>query len=184
VFQKTAIKSNHETMNNISQVTVIGSSASSCTEAMYEFGVQLGKALADLDLTVITGGRNGVMEAVLKGVHQSEHYRKGMAIGITPTLDKADANEFCDVIIPTTIGYTRNSIMANSGDVIIALGGSAGTLSEMAFAWSWGKPLLGVVGFGGWSEKLAGTAIDHRRDDVVVAVKSIKEIVEYIKSLQ
>lgn len=168
----------------ISQVAVIGSTVSSCTEAMYEFGVQLGKALADLDLTVINGGGTGTMEAVFKGVHQSEHYRKGMAIGITPFDTKEGANEFCDIIIPTTIGYARNSIVANSGDLVIALGGSAGTLSEIAFAWSWNKPILGVVGFGGWSEKIAGQTIDHRRDDVIIPVHSIEEIVEYIKSLQ
>ncbi len=167
----------------INQVAVIGSTATSCTAAMYEFGVQLGKALADLDLTVINGGGTGTMEAVFKGVHQSEHYRKGMAIGITPFDTKEGANEFCDIVIPTTIGYARNSIVANAGDIVIALGGSAGTLSEIAFAWSWNKPILGVVGFGGWSEKLAGTAIDYRREDTVIPVHSIEEITKILKNM-
>ena len=164
------------------QIAIIGASSSSCSEELYQFGVGLGKALADLGLIVINGSRDGTMEAVFKGMHQSENYRYGMTIGISPHQTKEGSNEYCDVVIPTGIGYTRNSIVSSAGDIVIAMGGSSGTLSEIAFAWTWEKPILGLVGFGGWSEKLAGTAIDDRRgDDVIIPVSTVKEIVDFIK---
>lgn len=165
----------------INQIAIIGASSSSCSEALYNFSIELGKALADLNKTVVNGSRDGTMEAVFKGMHQSENYRYGMTIGISPYQTKEGSNEFCDVVIPTGIGYTRNSIVASSGDLVIALAGGSGTLCEIAFAWAWGKPILSLVGFGGWSEKLAGTALDHRRgEDVLIPVKSVAEIIDWI----
>lgn len=169
----------------INQVAVIGASSSVCSKELYDFAVKLGKALGDLDKTVLNGGRDGVMEAVFKGVHQSKNYRKGMTIGITPAQQKIGHNQYCDVVIPTGIGYTRNSIVANSGDLVIAVGGGSGTLNEISFAWAWGKPILAVVGYGGWSEKMAGQALDHRRgDDIIEPVRTIAEIVAHIHRLE
>lgn len=165
----------------INQIAILGASSSLCSEALYNFSIELGKALADLNKTVVNGAGDGTMEAVFKGMHQSENYRYGMTVGISPQQTKASANEFCDVIIPTGIGYTRNSIVASSGDLVIVLAGGSGTLCEIAFAWAWGKPILSLVGFGGWSEKLAGTALDNRRGkDILIPVKNVEEIVNWI----
>jgi uncharacterized protein (TIGR00725 family) len=161
----------------IKQVAVIGASSSVCSKELYEFGVQLGTLLGDLGKIVLNGGRDGTMEAVFKGVHQSKNYRYGMTIGITPFQEKIGYNEYCDIVLPTGIGYTRNSIVANSGDLVIALGGGSGTMNEIAFAWTWGKPILALVGFGGWSEKLAGQALDDRRgNDIIIPVRNLEEI--------
>ena len=169
----------------IKQVAVIGASSSVCSKELYEFGVQLGEMLGDLNMTVLNGGRDGTMEAVFKGVHQSKNYRYGMTICITPAQEKVGHNEFCDVVIPTGIGYTRNSIVANAGDLVIALGGGSGTLNEISFAWTWGKPILALVGFGGWSEKMAGQALDHRRgDDIIIPVRSLDDIRKQIELIE
>lgn len=167
----------------INQIAIIGASASGCTPAMAAFCEELGMALAELGKTVVNGGRDGTMEAVFKGMQASPAHRPGQCVGITPHQTNEGSNPYCDIVIPTGLGYTRNSIVASSGDVVIAIGGSSGTLSEMAFAWTWGKPLMGVVGFGGWSEQLAGTCIDNRRpDDVVIPVHSVAEIIAQLRA--
>lgn len=167
----------------INQIAIIGASASGCSPELYAFCESLGQALAAYGKTVVNGGRDGTMEAVFKGMQASAAHRPGQCVGITPHQTTEGSNPYCDVIIPTGLGYTRNSIVASSGDVVIAIGGSSGTLSEMAFAWTWGKPMMGLVGFGGWSEQLAGTCIDSRRpDDVVVPVRTVDEIIAQLKA--
>ena len=99
-----------------------------------------------------------------------------MAIGILPGLDDADCNDYCQFQIPTNMGWTRNSLNALAGDAVVAIGGKAGTLTEIAFAWSYDKFVLAVTGFGGWSERLAGEAIDDRREAVLVPVSSPGEV--------
>jgi len=111
------------------QVSIIGPNADSCTEAMYHFGEILGKSIVDSGRMIICGGKGGMMEAVCKGGHQSDNYHSGMTIGILPGYDKGEANPFCDVVIPSGMGYVRNSLVVSSGDVIIAIAGGVGTLT-------------------------------------------------------
>jgi uncharacterized protein (TIGR00725 family) len=70
-----------------------------------------------------------------------------MTIGILPTYDKDSANYWVDVVIPTGLGHARNNLVAATGDGVIGVGGSWGTLSELAIAMRMGKP---VVVIGGW----------------------------------
>lgn len=74
--------------------------------------------------------------------------------------DVADANPWVDIAIPTGLGHGRNALVARS-DAVIAIGGGAGTLSEMALAWTYGR-LIVAMRCGGWSERLADTRIDDR----------------------
>ncbi len=71
----------------------------------------------------------------------------GLTVGILPGKDKADANEFVDIALPTTIGFSRNVIVAASADIVIALPGSYGTESEICYARVYGRP---VINLGGW----------------------------------
>jgi hypothetical protein len=159
------------------QVTVIGDAYAEGDK--YDFCVALGRMLAEMNLVVITGGGSGVMEAVSKGANQAG----GITVGILPGSDKKDANSFCGVILPTGLGHGRNTLTVMAADVVIAVGGQAGTLTEMGFAWMYHKPLIAVRTFGGWSEKMSGRAIDSRRPDKIIGVDTVQEVREAIEKI-
>lgn len=158
------------------QIGVIGDS--SCSTEQANVAYKLGQLLATRNVTVICGGRLGIMEALAKGVSDSN----GIIIGILPTINGSDANPYLSVIIPTNMGWTRNSFVSMSSDVIIVLGGKVGTLNEMTFAWMWGKPLISLVDKSfdknSWGIKLAGEKLDDRRKDVIYKVTTISEAVD------
>ncbi len=170
-------------MNNIKIISVIGPNDKSCSSEIYDFTVNLGKALVDEGYFIVCGGMGGAMEAVCKGARQSAKYKTGCTIGILPTLNKADANNYCDIIIPSGLGIARNQLVVSTGDVVVAVGGGAGTLSEIAFAWQLNKPVICYSGLGGWSEQLAGSAIDNSKRDKLIKAKSLEDVVAQIKAI-
>jgi uncharacterized protein (TIGR00725 family) len=122
-------------------VAVIGASDASAEQR--EQAEAAGRRLAELGAVVVTGGRGGVMEAACKGAKEAG----GRTIGILPGDDRAGANEFVDVAIPTGLGQMRNVLVVRASDAVVAIGGAWGTLSEIAFARGAGKPVFGV---GSW----------------------------------
>jgi len=122
------------------QVSVIGSSAAKPGEDIYEFAYKLGLELGKRNLIVINGGRTGVMEAVGKGVRDSG---KGITVGILTTYDGSDGNPYLHIKVNTGMNWNRNPIVVASGEVVLAVGGHYGTLSEIAYALILGKPVIG-----------------------------------------
>jgi hypothetical protein len=110
------------------------------------------------------------MEAASRGAAR----HGGLVVGILPSADFAEANPWCSVVVPTGIGWTRNSVNALAGDVVVAIGGGAGTLSELAYAWIHGRPILTLAGTGGWADKLAGAPLDHRNSSKIVHCESVE----------
>ena len=123
-----------------------------------------GEMLARRGITLITGGRGGVMEAASRGAARAG----GLTVGIMPGTDARAANPWCDIVLPTGLGHARNALTALAGDFVVAVGGGAGTLSELCFAWIHGRPIYVLQGSGGWSGRLAGGALDHRASSVIV----------------
>ena len=80
------------------------------------------------------------MEGAARGAKEGG----GITIGILPTSDKEDANEFIDHAIPTGFGEARNIIVVQSADAVVAFPGKFGTLSEMAFALKAKKPVISI----------------------------------------
>ncbi len=107
------------------------------------------------------------MEAALRGARASAHYRSGDTIAVLPTYDVADANHAADIVICTGMNHARNMIVVASAAVVLAVGGRAGTLSELALAWQLGRPIICIRDSEGWASQLAGTGIDDRRDDIL-----------------
>lgn len=167
--------------NRSFQVAIIGASGSLCTEKLYDFGEKLGAALAKIEVNIISGGMDGFMEAVFKGF-TSVKDRKNYCTGISPFFNKDRANIYCDVVIPTGMGHTRNSLVVNSGDIIVAAGGGAGTLSELAFAWQFNKKVLCYDKEPGWAEAMAGLILDNRKTDLLTPVSSVNEICRIIET--
>ncbi len=162
------------------KIGIIGPNKTMCNKQLYTFGVQIGKKIASKDRIILCGGLGGFMEAVCRGVKQSGNTFNGQTVGILPDENESAANPFVDIMIPTGIGIARNVILIRSSDIIIAAGGGAGTLSEIAFAWQLGKRVLCVTLFEGWAEELAGQNLDNRKSGLLIPVNSIEEILQYI----
>lgn len=112
------------------------------TNAQHAAARALGEQLAQAGLTVLCGGRRGVMLAVCEGVAA----RGGVSIGLLPGETTADANPFVTVAIPTGIGLARNAVIARGALCLVAVGGGYGTLSEVAFGMQFGKRVFGLEG--------------------------------------
>jgi uncharacterized protein (TIGR00725 family) len=128
-------------------IAVIGGSAPTQEEAAAAEAV--GQALAEAGATLVCGGRGGVMEAACRGAKAAG----GLTIGILPGTDRGEANPYVDISIVTGMGEARNTIIARTAQAVIAVGGSYGTLSEIAFALAFGVP---VVGLGTWGARREG----------------------------
>ena len=162
-------------MSRIPVLGVIGPNGSICSNEVYEFGFELGKKLCDRGYMVASGVASGFMEAVFKGYHHSDTYRPGYTIGIIPSSDFAKANPYCDVVIPTGVGLARNAILVNCADIIIAVAGGAGTLSELCYAWQTGKRVLCLKDYNGWAKKLAGENLDERNKNLFTPVHGLQD---------
>jgi uncharacterized protein (TIGR00725 family) len=115
------------------QVSVIGSGADNESRAE-----EVGRLLAERGCTVVCGGLGEVMAAAARGAKAAG----GTTIGILPGTSRADANEWIDHVVVTGLGHARNAVVAASGDAVIAVGGSYGTLTEIGFARVFGRPVV------------------------------------------
>ncbi|MFQ6106416.1 MAG: TIGR00725 family protein [Thermoplasmata archaeon] len=113
------------------------------SEETKELAREVGRRIAEGGANLICGGHGGVMEMACKGAKEGN----GLTVGVLPASDPDDANPYVDVAIPTGLGYARNAVIAVASDVLIAIGGKYGTLSEIAHALNLGKK---VVGLGSW----------------------------------
>lgn len=143
------------------RVSVIG--ASEPTDEQYELARRVGGELAARGHTVVCGGLTGVMDAVCLGASESG----GQSIGIVPGADRGDANRYVDVAIATGLGDARNALVVMNGDAAIAVGGSYGTLSEIAFALNRGVPVA---------------SLDSHDVDGVEVVDTPEAAVEYVEA--
>ncbi len=119
-------------------ITVIGESRAS--RKNFDYAEEVGERLAKHGAILFCGGRGGVMEGVCKGAKKAG----GLTVGILPSGKRAEANPYVDIPIPTGIGWARNKIVVKSGQAVIAIGGSYGTLCEIAYALSYEIPVIGL----------------------------------------
>ncbi|HEU4393665.1 MAG TPA: LOG family protein [Solirubrobacterales bacterium] len=122
------------------QVAVIGSGG--CEEGFetWRLAEEVGRRLGEAGVTVVCGGLGGVMAAVARGAAEAG----GEVIGIVPGHSIADANEHCTHVVATGIGHARNLAVVSSGEVVIAIGGEWGTLSEIGFARAIGRTVVAL----------------------------------------
>jgi uncharacterized protein (TIGR00725 family) len=123
------------------QVAVCGPAR--CTTQDADRARRVGELLVACGATVICGGGPGVMAAVAQGARTAG----GLVIGVLPGADARDANPDLSAAIVTNLGQARNAVIVHSADAVIAVGGSWGTLSEIAHGMRRGIP---IVSLGGW----------------------------------
>jgi len=102
----------------------------------------IGRRLGQLGLTMICGGKTGVMAAAAKGCHEAD----GLSVGLLPDHDWRQSNPYIQLPIATGLSEGRNMIIAKSCEVLMAVGGSYGTLTEIAYGLHFGKPVIGLLG--------------------------------------
>lgn len=119
-------------------ISVIGGGA--CAAEDYARAREVGRLLAERDYGVVTGGLGGVMEAAHRGASEAG----GLTIAVLPGTMREAANPYAEVVLTTGMNDARNVIVATSGRAVIAVGGSFGTLSEIAFALKHHIPVIGL----------------------------------------
>jgi uncharacterized protein (TIGR00725 family) len=146
------------------QIGVLGPNQT--TPEQEALGREVGRRIAEAGALLLCGGLGGMMRAAAEGAKSA----KGQTIGILPGEDKAAANEFIDIPLPTGLGAYRNAVLVRACDAVIAVHGAYGTLSEIAFALRLGVP---VVGLHTWSVTRDGSP-----DPSIHAVQTAEEAVE------
>lgn len=150
------------------RIAVVG--PNDCTAAERALGFAVGAGIARAGATLVCGGLGGMMEAAAEGAKSES----GLTIGILPGSDVSGANEYIDVALPTGLGAYRNMLVVRGADAVIAIKGSYGTLTEIAFALRLGVP---VVGLHTWALSRGGQVdpgirvVETPEDAVALAVK-------------
>ena len=139
-----------------------------CSEEESRAAYEVGNLLAKQGAVIVCGGLGGVMEAACKGAKEAG----GTTIGILPGPFRGDANPYVDYSIATDMGQARNAVIVRTADVVMAVGGEYGTLSEIAMALKMGKK---VIALSSWEIANRGTP-----DEKIIRVDSPGEAVEAV----
>jgi uncharacterized protein (TIGR00725 family) len=123
---------------------------------------EIGSQLAEMGLSIVCGGRQGIMEAVCRGAAG----KGGISVGLLPETDPSLANPYVTVPIATGIGEARNALVARAAFCLVAIGNSYGTLSEVALGLHFGKRVFGIAG----AAEIGGVLHCHGVEEVIRAV--------------
>ena len=159
------------------QVCVLGSAEPG--SRAYELAGQAGETLARLGVTVVSGcGSPATRVAAERALHAG-----GLVLSIVPPDQMPPADWPATVVIPCGMGDARNLLMALAGDACIVIGGRAGTKSEVHLAWLHKRPLLPLVGCGGWSDELPSNPPDERGNSRILPWSSVAELEANLRTL-
>lgn len=145
-------------------IGVIG--AGKASPAGVKLACQVGRLIAENDIVLVCGGLGGVMEAASKGCFEAG----GDVIGVLPGSSAKTANPYITLPIVTNMGHARNVIIAHTADVLIAIEGEFGTLSEMAISLKLEKT---VIHLNSWKDLAGVLAASTPEEAVAMAIKSI-----------
>ena len=152
------------------QVCVLGSADPG--SRAYELAGQAGALLAELGITVVSGcGSPATRVAAERAVQAG-----GLVLSIVPPDHMPGEDWPATVVVPCGMGDARNLLMALAGDACIVIGGRAGTISEVCLAWLHKRPLLPLVGCGGWSDDLPANPPDERQSSPILPWRSAAEL--------
>ena len=161
------------------QILVIGHNTKGCTPEHEKVAYDVGAEVAKSNSVLITGGLGGVMTAASHGAKDAN----GLTVGIIPQDDASLANKFCDIVIPTGMGLTRDFLNALTADGVIIVGGGSGTLSETCAAYMHRKPMVAIRNLNGPIEQYIDGYLDHRENVKIVGADTAQEAVKKILEL-
>jgi uncharacterized protein (TIGR00725 family) len=159
------------------QVCVLGSAEPG--SRAYELAAEAGEAIARLGITLVSGCGSPATRVAAERAIQAN----GLVLSIVPPDTMPPPDWPATVVLPCGMGDARNLLMALAGDACIVIGGRAGTKSEVHLAWLHRRPLLSLVGCGGWSDELPSNPPDERANSQILPWSSIAELQEGLRSL-
>lgn len=159
------------------QVCILGSAEPG--SSAYERAGEAGTLLASLGITVVSGcGSPATRVAAERAVAAG-----GLVLSIVPPDEMPPPDWPATVVVPCGMGDARNLLMALSGDACIVIGGRAGTISEVCLAWLHRRPLLPLVGHGGWSNSLPSNPPDERQNSQILPWSTASELAQQLRTL-
>jgi uncharacterized protein (TIGR00725 family) len=159
------------------QVAVLGSADPGT--AACELAASAGALLARLGITIISGCGSPATRAAAERAIQAG----GLVVSIVPPDQMPPADWPATVVIPCGMGDARNLLMALAGDACLVIGGRAGTISEVCLAWLHKRPLLPLIGCGGWSDQLPTNPPDERGNSQILPWRSLEELQTQLRTL-
>ena len=159
------------------QVCVLGSAEPG--SRAYELAGAAGEFLARQGITVVSGCGSPATRIAAERAIQAG----GEVLSIIPSDQMPAADWPATMVIPCGMGDARNLLMALAGDGCLVIGGRAGTISEVCLAWLHKRPLLPLVGCGGWSDQLPSNPPDERRNSPILPWSSIQELAAGLETL-
>lgn len=143
--------------------------------------------IVDAGHRVLTGGLGGVMSAAMRGARSSRAYKEGDTIALLPDNYPTHVSPYADITLCTGLGEHRNGLVGRA-DGVIAIGGGAGTLQEVAVAWANRRPVVVLMGVSGVTAGLAGQHIDGRgpvdRQPVMGAASAVEAVELLLAAVQ
>lgn len=159
------------------QVCVLGSAEPG--SKAYDLAGAAGERLARLGITVVSGCGSPATRVAA----QRAQIAGGVVVSIITEADMPAADWPATVVIPCGMGDARNLMMALAGDACIVIGGRAGTISEVCLAWLHHRPLLPLVGCGGWSDGLLNNPPDERKNSPILPWDSVETLDRQLDTL-
>src|SRR5215831_19073447 len=159
------------------QVCVLGSAEPG--SRAYELAGEAGEALAVLGVTLVSGCGSPATRVAAERALQAN----GLVLSIVPPDEMPPPDWPATVVVPCGMGDARNLLMALAGDACIVIGGRAGTISEVCLAWLHKRPLLPLVGCGGWSESLPSSPPDERGNSPILPWRTVSELEDQLRAL-
>ena len=160
------------------QVSVLGSAEPGSTA--YERAAEAGALLARLGITVVSGAGSPATRVAAERALAAG----GLVLGIVPPDTHPPPDWPASVVVPCGMGDARNLLMALAGEACIVIGGRAGTISEVCLAWLHKRPLLPLVGCGGWSDTLPGHPPDERANAPILPWSDMAELEDRLRQLR
>lgn len=177
IFPSEALEPSMRTAFRKPQLAILGS-ADPGSDA-FERAAEAGRFLAIQGITVVSGcGSAATRVAAEQAIAAGGQVLSVIPEGIMPPADWP-----ATVVVPCGMGDARNLIMALTGDACIVIGGRAGTISEVCLAWLHKRPLLPLVGAGGWSDALPDNPPDERGNSPILPWRNIDELAEQLRVL-
>lgn len=159
------------------QIAILGSAEPG--SAAYELAGQAGEWLARQGITLVSGcGSPATRVAAERAVAAG-----GLVLSIVPPGEMPPPDWPATVVLPSGMGDARNLLMALAGDACLVIGGRAGTISEVCLAWLHKRPLLPLVGHGGWSDRLPDHPPDERQNAPILPWSSVAELEAQLREL-
>lgn len=159
------------------QVCVLGSAEPG--SRAYDLAGAAGEALARLGITVVSGCGSPATRVAAERALQAG----GLVLSIVPPDEMPPPDWPATIVLPCGMGDARNLLMALAGDACIVIGGRAGTKSEVHLAWLHRRPLLPLVGCGGWSDELPFNPPDERKNSQILPWSSVVDLEEGLTRL-